>query len=130
MREGTGRSVYNQLPSSLNLAGKTGTSNDSRDSWFAGFSQDLLAVVWLGRDDNGPTPLTGATGALQVWTSFMRKAGPTATGHADAGQRHPGLGGSSDWSGFGFGLPECGTDALYSRQRTCPGLRVRYPGAG
>lgn len=76
MREGTGRSVYNQLPRSLNLAGKTGTSNDSRDSWFAGFSQDVLAVVWLGRDDNGPTPLTGATGALQVWTSFMAKADP------------------------------------------------------
>jgi penicillin-binding protein 1B len=76
MSEGTGRSVYSQLPRSLNLAGKTGTSNDSRDSWFAGFSQDLLAVVWLGRDDNGPTPLTGATGALQVWTDFMRKADP------------------------------------------------------
>jgi penicillin-binding protein 1B len=76
MSEGTGRSVYNQLPRSLALAGKTGTSNDSRDSWFAGFSQDLLAVVWLGRDDNGPTPLTGATGALQVWTEFMRKADP------------------------------------------------------
>ncbi|OYT94481.1 MAG: penicillin-binding protein 1B, partial [Pseudomonas sp. PGPPP3] len=76
MREGTGRSVYSQLPASLNLAGKTGTSNDSRDSWFAGFSQDLLAVVWLGRDDNGKTPLTGATGALQVWTGFMRKADP------------------------------------------------------
>jgi penicillin-binding protein 1B len=76
MREGTGRSVYSQLPAGLNLAGKTGTSNDSRDSWFAGFSQDLLAVVWLGRDDNGKTPLTGATGALQVWTGFMRKADP------------------------------------------------------
>ncbi|MFC5695067.1 penicillin-binding protein 1B [Pseudomonas sp. GCM10022186] len=76
MREGTARSVYSQLPSSLTLAGKTGTTNDSRDSWFAGFSQDLLAVVWLGRDDNGKTPLTGATGALQVWTSFMRKADP------------------------------------------------------
>src|SRR5690606_10237282 len=50
MREGTGRSAYNQLPASLNVAGKTGTSNDSRDSWFAGFSQDLLAVVWkIGR---------------------------------------------------------------------------------
>ena len=78
MREGTGRSVYNQLPASLIVAGKTGTSNDSRDSWFAGFSQDLLAVVWLGRDDNGKTPLTGATGALQVWTSFMRKAEPVS----------------------------------------------------
>ncbi len=76
MREGTGRSVYNVLPKSLALAGKTGTSNDSRDSWFAGFSQDLLAVVWLGRDDNGKTPFTGATGALQVWTSFMNKADP------------------------------------------------------
>lgn len=76
MSEGTGRSVYSQLPRSLALAGKTGTSNDSRDSWFAGFSQDVLAVVWLGRDDNGPTPLTGATGALQVWADFMRKADP------------------------------------------------------
>ena len=76
MREGTGRSVYNQLPASLALAGKTGTSNDSRDSWFAGFSQDLLAVVWMGRDDNGSTPLTGASGGLQVWTRFMAKADP------------------------------------------------------
>ena len=78
MHEGTGRSVYSQLPASLNLAGKTGTSDDSRDSWFAGFSQDLLAVVWMGRDDNGKTPLTGASGALQVWTSFMRKAEPVS----------------------------------------------------
>lgn len=76
MREGTGRSAYNRLPQSLNLAGKTGTTNDSRDSWFAGFSQDVLAVVWLGRDDNGKTSLTGATGALQVWTDFMRRADP------------------------------------------------------
>jgi penicillin-binding protein 1B len=76
MREGTGRSVYSQLPASLKVAGKTGTSNDSRDSWFAGFAQDLLAVVWLGRDDNGKTPLTGATGALQVWSEFMRTARP------------------------------------------------------
>ena len=76
LREGTGRSVYNRLPGSLTLAGKTGTSNDSRDSWFAGFSQDLLAVVWMGRDDNGPTPFTGASGALQVWTDFMYRADP------------------------------------------------------
>lgn len=76
MHEGTGRSAYNYLPKSLTLAGKTGTTNDSRDSWFAGFSQDLLAVVWLGRDDNGKTSLTGATGALQVWADFMRRADP------------------------------------------------------
>ncbi len=76
MLEGTGRSAYNFVPKSLALAGKTGTTNDSRDSWFAGFSQDLLAVVWLGRDDNGKTSLTGATGALQVWGDFMRRADP------------------------------------------------------
>ena len=76
MIEGTGRSAYNYVPKSLALAGKTGTTNDSRDSWFAGFSQDLLAVVWLGRDDNGKTSLTGATGALQVWGDFMRRADP------------------------------------------------------
>lgn len=76
MLEGTGRSAYNFVPKSLALAGKTGTTNDSRDSWFVGFSQDLLAVVWLGRDDNGKTSLTGATGALQVWGDFMRRADP------------------------------------------------------
>ncbi|WP_296182170.1 penicillin-binding protein 1B [Pseudomonas sp. UBA1879] len=76
MREGTGKSVYSVLPSTLTLAGKSGTTNDSRDSWFAGFSQDLLAIVWMGRDDNGKTPFTGATGALQIWTSFMKKADP------------------------------------------------------
>nr|WP_246336088.1 penicillin-binding protein 1B [Azomonas macrocytogenes] len=76
MYEGTGRSAYNKLPKSLGLAGKTGTTNDSRDSWFAGFTQDLLAVVWLGRDDNGKTSLTGATGALQVWSDFMYRASP------------------------------------------------------
>lgn len=73
LREGTGRSAYNQIPSSLDLAGKTGTTNDQRDSWFAGFSGEHLAVVWLGRDDNSQTPLSGAGGALQVWTDFMKQ---------------------------------------------------------
>jgi penicillin-binding protein 1B len=72
MQEGTGRSVMSRLPASLTLAGKTGTTNDQRDSWFAGFSGEHLATVWLGRDDNGATPLTGSTGALQVWAEFMR----------------------------------------------------------
>ncbi|MCL5041933.1 MAG: penicillin-binding protein 1B [Gammaproteobacteria bacterium] len=76
MTEGTGRSAYNQLPSNLRVAGKTGTTNDLRDSWFAGFSDDLVAVSWVGRDDNASTRLTGATGALQVWSHFMREARP------------------------------------------------------
>ncbi|MGQ9425388.1 penicillin-binding protein 1B [Gilvimarinus sp. F26214L] len=71
MREGTGRSAYQRLDESWQVAGKTGTSNEQRDSWFAGYSGDHLAVVWVGRDDNGPTPLTGATGALRVWTDVF-----------------------------------------------------------
>jgi len=71
MHEGTGRSAYYSVPKELTLAGKTGTTDDGRDSWFAGFSGDLLAVAWVGRDDNGPTVLTGATGALPVWSRFM-----------------------------------------------------------
>lgn len=76
MREGTGKSAYYYLPSELNIAGKTGTTNDSRDSWFVGFTEDYLAVVWLGLDDNGSTPLTGATGALQVWIAMMKDLKP------------------------------------------------------
>lgn len=75
-REGTARSAYRVLPEQLNLAGKTGTSNDQRDSWFAGFAGDRLAVVWLGRDDNSQLPFTGSGGALQVWTEFMRRERP------------------------------------------------------
>lgn len=78
MREGTGRSAYNQIPSSVNVAGKTGTTNLSKDSWFTGFGQDLLATVWMGKDDNGNTSLTGASGALQVWSTFMKEARPSS----------------------------------------------------
>lgn len=78
MREGTGRSAYNQIPRSIDLAGKTGTTNDSKDSWFSGFGQDILATVWLGKDDNKNTSLTGASGALQVWASFMKEARPSS----------------------------------------------------
>ena len=72
VREGTGKSLSHYIPPSHNVAGKTGTSNDLRDSWFAGFSGDKLAVIWLGRDDNKPTGLTGASGALVVWGKIMR----------------------------------------------------------
>ena len=76
MRTGTGRGAYRRLPAELTLAGKTGTTDDLRDSWFAGFAADLLAVVWVGRDDNRPAGLTGASGALRVWTGLMKTVGP------------------------------------------------------
>lgn len=73
MDEGTGRSAYLYIPKEFGLVGKTGTTNKLRDSWFAGYSGDYLSVAWVGRDDNKPTGLTGATGALQVWIALMRK---------------------------------------------------------
>jgi len=74
MREGTGKTAYRKLPPDFAVAGKTGTTNDLRDSWFAGFAGDLSTVVWVGRDDNGTTPFTGAGGALRIWADFMAAA--------------------------------------------------------
>src|SRR5690606_1986167 len=73
MSSGTGRAAYNSLPSNLNLAGKSGTTNDSRDSWFAGYSGNYMTVVWLGLDDNKTTGLTGSSGALPAWTNVMKQ---------------------------------------------------------
>jgi penicillin-binding protein 1B len=73
MHNGTGHSAYSTFPQNYGLVGKTGTTNDAKDSWFAGYTGDYLSVVWIGRDDNQPIRLTGATGALQIWTALMRK---------------------------------------------------------
>ena len=80
MQRGTGRSSKNFLPDDLVVAGKTGTSDEFRDSWFAGFSGDHQAVVWIGRDDNAPTGFTGATGALSVWAPMMAEL-PSTSGY-------------------------------------------------
>ena len=72
MRLGTGRPAYTQIARSFPVAGKSGTSDNQRDSWFAGFSGDHLAVVWVGYDNNQPTHLTGSTGALRIWSELMK----------------------------------------------------------
>ena len=71
LRRGTGQSVGQGLPAERFLAGKTGTTDDLRDSWFAGFGSEYSAVVWIGNDDNAVTGLTGASGALPVWGDIM-----------------------------------------------------------
>lgn len=73
---GTARGLSAFLPAYLNLAGKTGTTDELRDSWFAGFDNDRVAVVWIGRDDNSPAGLSGAQGAMQVWGDLMRRFNP------------------------------------------------------
>jgi len=52
-------------------AGKTGTTDDTRDAWFVGYTPDILALVWVGYDDNARTGLTGAVGALPIWVDLM-----------------------------------------------------------
>lgn len=77
-RSGTGRNLLNLLPLSLSVAGKTGTTDQLRDSWFAGFSGSHVAVAWVGRDDNKSTNLTGASGAMRVWAAVMSQIRTTA----------------------------------------------------
>ncbi len=71
MERGTGRTVRALLPPGLVVAGKTGTSDDLRDSWFAGFSNDHLIVTWIGADDNRPIGLTGSAGAAKIWAGVL-----------------------------------------------------------
>lgn len=71
--EGTATSLLSSPLRDHAIAGKTGTSDNLRDSWFAGFTGDHLAVVWLGRDDNSSIRLSGSAGALRVWERIMRE---------------------------------------------------------
>lgn len=132
---GTARSAYNRLPAGLVVAGKTGTTDDQRDSWFAGYSGDLLAVVWIGRDDNGVTALTGATGALPAWAGLM-----AAVSREPRRARAPG-GITETWvdeAGGGLSGEGCpgarlmpfmnGTEPDY--EAACAGSGLRWPWSG
>lgn len=78
VERGTGSPARQWLPRDLTVAGKTGTSDDYRDSWFAGFTRDHLTVVWVGRDDNTSTGLTGSAGALKIWAPLTARLAPSA----------------------------------------------------
>ena len=69
---GTARAALSAVPPDSMLAGKTGTTDDMRDSWFAGFGADRVGVVWMGRDDYKPMGFTGSSGALVLWTAVMK----------------------------------------------------------
>lgn len=76
-KDGTAKRLNLHFPS-IQLAGKTGTSNDLRDSWFAGFDQNTVTVTWLGRDDNQSTGLTGSVGALEAYIRYLKPLNPQA----------------------------------------------------
>jgi penicillin-binding protein 1B len=106
---GTGRGASARLPPGTIVAGKTGTSSDTRDSWFAGFTGTYLAVVWVGYDDNRATGLTGAAGALPVWADVI------ASVKSASYQPVPPELIEDRWIGFGDGLETtaaCSADAV------------------
>jgi penicillin-binding protein 1B len=74
--EGTGQGLKHWLAPELAIAGKTGTTDEQRDAWFAGFSGDRLGIVWVGYDDNRAARLSGAAAALPVWGEMMAALDP------------------------------------------------------
>ena len=75
VRSGTAKRLGAAFPG-VRLAGKTGTSNDSRDSWFAGFDERNVAAIWVGQDDNSKTGLYGSSGAMAVYQAFLQQRPP------------------------------------------------------
>ncbi len=73
--DGTAKQIKRTFPS-INMAGKTGTTNDYRDSWFAGFDRNLVSSVWMGADDNSQVGLSGASGAMQAFIAFQKQQSP------------------------------------------------------
>jgi penicillin-binding protein 1B len=87
LRSGTAAGVRS-MGFQATAAGKTGTS---RDGWFAGFTPDLLCVVWVGFDDNRELKIEGAHSALPIWTEFMKKAMAYYPGRRDFGPPPAGM---------------------------------------
>ncbi|NRA55048.1 MAG: penicillin-binding protein 1B [Gammaproteobacteria bacterium] len=83
-QSGTARSLRWQHPNKR-LAGKTGTTDDLRDSWYAGFDHNEATIVWLGRDDNKSTGLTGSSGALTVYSEMIKRHGAQSISLAPPG---------------------------------------------
>jgi penicillin-binding protein 1B len=105
---GTAHEAAARMPHTV-AAGKTGTSSDTKDSWFAGFTGSYLAVVWVGYDDNRPTGLAGATGALPVWIDAL------STLKSSSFQPVPPETVEDRWIDFRDGLettPSCSSDAV------------------
>jgi len=72
VEHGTAQKLHGLLGNETKIAGKTGTSNDRRDSWFVGYTRDRVAVTWVGRDDNRPAGVTGGNAAMRLWAGLFR----------------------------------------------------------
>jgi penicillin-binding protein 1B len=67
--EGTSTRLNREISPAIGVGGKTGTTNDGRDAWFAGFTGNRVGVIWVGRDDDRPAGLTGSSAALPLWAA-------------------------------------------------------------
>jgi penicillin-binding protein 1B len=128
--QGTATWLNRRLPSGMAVAGKTGTTNDMRDSWFAGFSADKVAVAWVGRDDNKPMGLSGSTGALRVWGDIMASIdSQSLDGGAPEGIVASGACGRAVPYIDGYGGSACGGGAATVARRGEPGRKASAPSA-
>ncbi|MCL1076659.1 penicillin-binding protein 1B [Parashewanella spongiae] len=75
VQSGTAARLGKAFPNTR-LAGKTGTSNNNRDSWFAGFDERNVAAIWVGKDDNSKTHLYGSSGAMAIYQNFLKNRAP------------------------------------------------------
>ncbi|MEP2651267.1 MAG: penicillin-binding protein 1B [Paraglaciecola sp.] len=73
--EGTAKSIRANFPN-VNMAGKTGTTDDYRDSWFSGFDKNMLVTSWIGKDNNEPVNLSGSSGAMQLFIAYQKQQEP------------------------------------------------------
>ncbi len=73
VEQGTARALPGLLGKQTIIAGKTGTTNDRRDSWFVGYTRNRIAVVWVGEDDNRPARVTGSNAAMRLWAGLFRE---------------------------------------------------------
>jgi penicillin-binding protein 1B len=74
LRTGTAAGVRAKYKFDAPAAGKTGTSQAERNGWFAGYTSELLCIVWVGFDDNRPLDIEGAHSAAPIWAEFMKRA--------------------------------------------------------
>lgn len=74
VKTGTAKALAKEF-AEAELAGKTGTTDDNRDSWYVGIDGREVVTIWLGRDDNKPTPFTGSSGALKVYADYIKLRG-------------------------------------------------------
>jgi penicillin-binding protein 1B len=73
VEQGTAKALPGLLDQTATIAGKTGTTNDRRDSWFVGYTRNRVAVSWVGEDDNRPAGVTGSNAAMRLWGKLFRQ---------------------------------------------------------